>query len=186
VRIRANLAPAIDGPPRKRTWIPLSLRMFVAITLLVGIGSGSWIGVRSYRQHVAIQDIECVRGWFTTREIGPSWLRGCIGPEGTKTIDEIIFVNLAHTKNTGAAVAHLQCLQASEFVDLSNSTITDAELAHVANLNRLESLWLMDTAVGDAGLEVLRPVLPQLTVLYLNHTDVTDHGLARLEDMARL
>ena len=40
-----------DKPPRRRRWIPLSLRMFVAMLLLGA--SAVWIGLPAYRQYRA-------------------------------------------------------------------------------------------------------------------------------------
>lgn len=50
--------PPIDKPPRPRRRIPLSLRMIVAILLLLGFAGALIIGVPAYPQYLATREIE--------------------------------------------------------------------------------------------------------------------------------
>jgi hypothetical protein len=47
-----------DKPPGPRRWIPVSLRIFVAILVVLGAVSGLWVAVAAYRQHVAIREFK--------------------------------------------------------------------------------------------------------------------------------
>jgi len=46
--------PATDKPPQPRRWIPLPLKMFVVILVLLGVGSSLWIGADGVTQHTSI------------------------------------------------------------------------------------------------------------------------------------
>ncbi|HEY2249753.1 MAG TPA: hypothetical protein VGH74_01785, partial [Planctomycetaceae bacterium] len=50
--------PASDKPPRPRRWIPLTLRMYVAIVGVLGLGSTLLFGLQSYRQFSVIERLE--------------------------------------------------------------------------------------------------------------------------------
>jgi hypothetical protein len=54
--------PTTDKPPRRRRWIPLALRMFVVILVLLATASALWIGIPIYRQQVVIRKLEGVGG----------------------------------------------------------------------------------------------------------------------------
>jgi hypothetical protein len=64
-----------DEPPRGRRWIPLSLRIYVTMLMLAGLGSALWIGVPAYRQKVAIREIERLGGTVNLYSQAPGWLR---------------------------------------------------------------------------------------------------------------
>jgi hypothetical protein len=99
--------PTTVNPPRPRRWIPLSLRMFVAILVLLGAGSALWIGVPAYRQQTAIREIERVGGKVVTRPRGPNWLRTWVGDERMKPFDEVVTVLLKGSQCTDATLTHL-------------------------------------------------------------------------------
>jgi hypothetical protein len=61
--VRAFSDPTLSKPPRPRRWIPLSLRMYLAVLVAVGVASIACVAVPIYRQHVAIQEIERLSGW---------------------------------------------------------------------------------------------------------------------------
>jgi hypothetical protein len=65
------------------------------------------------------------------------------------------------------------------WVDLARSKVTDAALGSVAKMTQLERLHLENTAVTDAGLEKLAG-LKNLEYLNLYGTKVTDAGIAKL------
>src|SRR5437868_2248538 len=89
--------PTTGKPPRPRRWIPVSLGMFVALLLVVGVASGLWIGVPAYRQLAIIQEIEGLGGTVDCVPIGPKWLRRWVGDENMRMFDEIVSVRLADT-----------------------------------------------------------------------------------------
>ena len=66
--------PTTDKPPRPRRWIPVSVRMFVAMLVLLATGGGLWIGVPAYRQRLAIREIDRFDDNFATSHRGPRWL----------------------------------------------------------------------------------------------------------------
>src|SRR5579872_6793137 len=63
-----------ERPPRPMRRVPLSLRMFVAMLLLAGIGGPLWIGVRAWRQDRLVRQL-AQEGLFSRRRFtGPNWL----------------------------------------------------------------------------------------------------------------
>src|SRR5258708_9039694 len=80
-----------DRPPRRRRWIPLSLKGFVAILLLVGVGGPLWIGVRGRRQQAAIEGIERAHGHghVETRAGTPDWLPRFLGEPTPTWFDRV-------------------------------------------------------------------------------------------------
>src|SRR5579872_4785729 len=91
---------ATDKPPRCRRWIPLSLRMFVAILVLLAVGSALRICVPAYRQLVVNRLIQRHRGGIRTEPVGPAWLRARVGDETMGMFDEVVEVHLAATQIT--------------------------------------------------------------------------------------
>ncbi|MBI3863652.1 MAG: hypothetical protein HY290_17315 [Planctomycetia bacterium] len=84
-----NADPTTIQPPRARRWVPLSLRMFAAILVILVVSSVLWIGIPAYRQHVAIREIEQVDGSVRTNPVGPAWLRSWVGDERMKLFDRV-------------------------------------------------------------------------------------------------
>src|SRR5258708_2216851 len=107
--------PTTCKPPRRPRWIPISLRMFVAMLCV----SAAWTGVRIFRQHVAIRAIERLGGKVVTHPVGPAWLRAGVGMKEMRIFEDVDLVTL----------------------DLSN-TVTDADLVHLRALPLLTGLDL--------------------------------------------
>src|SRR5690349_5078400 len=63
-----------DRPPRRRRWVPLSLRMFVAINLLAAVVGVVWLGARSYQNSRLANEIRKV-GRVSFRLPAPAWMR---------------------------------------------------------------------------------------------------------------
>jgi len=61
-----NSDPVTDKPPRRRQWIPLSLRMFLAILLLLGVG-GLWLGARDIARWLRSRDLKQAGGELSTK-----------------------------------------------------------------------------------------------------------------------
>src|SRR5262245_23212221 len=84
-----------DKPPRHRRWIPLSLRMFVAILAVVGVAGVTWLGVRIYRHEAALAAIERAGGKAERVIGGPAWLRRLPGGDWIgRVFENVEMVNL--------------------------------------------------------------------------------------------
>lgn len=156
--------PATDKPPRRRRWIPLSLKMFVVLLILFVAWSIWRIGVPAYLRHVAIREIERVGGNAISDQgpVGPVWLRDLVGWSWMeRNVDDIDIVILAET------------------------AADDETLRHIFGLPSVRDVWLWDTKVTDSGLQYLRP-LTQLERLHLNNSRVTDDGLKAVGELKSL
>ncbi|HLJ12147.1 MAG TPA: hypothetical protein VKU82_13220 [Planctomycetaceae bacterium] len=144
---RAEGEPASDKPPRRRRWIPWSLRIFVVTLSLLG-AAGTWIASRFYQERTSIRAIERLGGKIQTKRTAPAWM--CQWP----------------------ADGLLRIFDEVTLVDLSNLPVTDADLIHLARFTRLEELRLDGTRTTDAGLAHVRE-LASLEFLALGGT----HGV---------
>jgi Leucine-rich repeat (LRR) protein len=202
--------PEITSPtggklPGRRRRIPLSLRMFAAILLLLGAGS-AWVFVRDYRQQAAIRAIGTVGGSIVKNPTGPGWLRSFVGDEHLEDVsavslydravsDEVLIhlarferlrdLSLGNTPLTDSGLSHLRGLTSLESLGLDNTLVTDRGIAHLRTLRALRHLSLRGTQVTDVGLSHLAE-FPILQVLVLDNTRVTDKGLAPLNDLTSL
>jgi Leucine-rich repeat (LRR) protein len=176
--------PTTDQPPRPRRWIPLSLRMFVAVLALLACGA-LWIGVRAYRQYVALTEIERNGGSVEIRPRGPEWLRARWGTDLAKSFDDVFQVGLVGTKATDAVLRHVNRLEGLEHLDAQGTQITDAGMVNLKALRDLNTLWLSNTNLTDAGLANLK-TLPRLKQLLVDGTQVTNAGLVHLHSMTSL
>jgi len=66
--------PTTDKPRRYRRWIPLTLKMFVVVLVLLGVGSLLWIGCPHIRNAGYSLDRKLGRTRRTQTD-GPEWLR---------------------------------------------------------------------------------------------------------------
>ncbi|HLV88692.1 MAG TPA: hypothetical protein VKV39_17030, partial [Candidatus Sulfotelmatobacter sp.] len=69
--------PTAGKPPRRRWWIPVSVRMFLGMLVILALAC-CWIGAPVCRQQMAIWDIERVGGRVEVEPTGPRWLREII------------------------------------------------------------------------------------------------------------
>jgi hypothetical protein len=187
-----------EKPPRRRRAIPLSLRIFAGILLMLGIGA-LWVAVRGYRQDAAIRQLE-QSGWAVlTRPRGPEWLHRHCSHDTSKYLCSVEWVSarrgptgivasifrhetLSRQKRRQLSDAELACLSKliePEELDLSCTSVSDAELAHLARLTTLKRLCLDYTPVTDTGLSYLSH-LTHLEELQLDGTHVTGPGLKYL------
>lgn len=203
-----STAPITDQPPQRRRWIPLSLRLFVALLAILAAVSG-WEFLCAYRQLEAIREIERAGGKVETSPAGPKWLRSAIGNEPMRMLDHTIKVSvpagalsdttlraiagwtnlqelkLKDTQLTDAGLNHLQRLTSLKSLDLSNTQVTDVGLAHLQRLTRLRVLDLSSTRLTDAGLAHFQG-LTSLKSLSVGDTRVTDAGLNHLQRLTIL
>jgi hypothetical protein len=172
-------------PPRPRRWIPVSLRIFVAILVLFGIGSVLALAEPASRQQAAFDEIERLGGRIDNRPRGLEWLHNMTAEQRQKFFDRVHSVELYNTRADDATLAHLKSFPALRWLTMSSTRVTDEGLAHLKDLPRLQNLYLGFTKVSDAGLAHLRG-LKSLEGLHLYDTLVTDTGLAHLRGLTNL
>lgn len=168
-------------PPRRRRWIPLSLRMFVLMLVIMGVGNVVWIGVPAYRQYAAIQEIESLGGTVVCCHTGPLRLRKILGNDGMKAFDRVYSLDLDKKRATDGTLRRIGRLTTGpSSLHLGKTQITDAGLASLTRLTALRTLALDRTQVTDAGLAHLKG-MKNLHTIDLFETRVTDAGVADLE-----
>src|SRR5205809_406549 len=103
--------PTARKPPRRRRWIPLSLRMFVVILMLVFAGGTAWITVKGCRQAAIVSRIKEAGGTVRyhgqvdsagkviagAQPRGPAWLRRMIGDD---FFDEPVSIHIHYANST--------------------------------------------------------------------------------------
>ncbi len=94
--------------------------------------------------------------------------------------DQIVWVDLARSKVTDAAVDSLAKMASLERLHLENTKITDAGLAKLASLQKLEYLNLYGTKTTDAGLAALAGA-KGLKKVFVWQTGITRAGAKALE-----
>src|SRR5690242_14900920 len=85
--------------PRFVCRMPLSLKMFVALSLLLSAGSALRIGVPAYRRIATIHDISRANGSFLTDRRSPDWLRIWLCQENPPDIDDVAAVYLNRSES---------------------------------------------------------------------------------------
>src|SRR5882724_6360030 len=106
---RASTVPSTDKPPCQRRRMPLSLRMFAAMIVMMGGASVLWIGIPACRQFVAIREIERLQGHVAAYERGPTWLRKRVGNAAMRGLDEVIHVDVSGTELTDEGLRYIEC-----------------------------------------------------------------------------
>jgi len=172
-------------PPRQKRWVPVSLRIFVGIQVLLFFGGLLWFGIPALRQDIALREIERCGGHAKTRP-GNLWaLRRWLSDRVITCFDEVFWVNLSGTPIDDAGLSRVAVLKDLETLNLNKTNVTDNGLRHLSGLSRLESLSLNDTAVTPAGLEQLTG-LGRLKFLSLTGTPTSDAGLSCLARIPKL
>jgi hypothetical protein len=92
--------PTISTSRRFSIRVPRPLWIGLAAVVVVVAGVGIRVGVPVYRQHMAIREIERLKGIVTTKKGGPEWLRGWVGDPRMTMLDHVTDVNLAMTEIT--------------------------------------------------------------------------------------
>jgi hypothetical protein len=81
--------PVIREPSRFSMRLPRPLWIGVAAVVLVVVAAGLQVGTPMYGQHVAICEIERLKGIVTTKKGGPAWLRRWLGDERMRMLDDV-------------------------------------------------------------------------------------------------
>jgi internalin A len=195
-------------PPRRERWIPLSLRMFVTMLVLLFVGSALWVGVPAYRQHVALGKIKTLGGQCSFERTAPQWLRDLVGNEVVRPLDAVELIEFSPDDATfrrrfgcgiytgpifrssgptvgDATVACVTAFRSTKRLDLRWTDIGDAGMTHVSRLLVLTELDLEGTDVSDRS----APILAQLTNLRrlnIGHSKITDLGFVHLKALTNL
>jgi Leucine-rich repeat (LRR) protein len=197
-----------DIRPTRRRWFQFSLRTFLVVITLVGLGCG-WVGMQleQKRRHEAAENEIVMAGGrisFSDAEKIPDWKERLLGSYAVRPVSlnllntdasdsifsqsrgmNFIYLNLHSSDVTDVGLAHLKGLNGLEYLNLTHTRITDAGLTHLKGLTGLEYLNLTSTPITDAGLTHLKG-LAGLEYLGLSNTQVTDAGLAHLQDLTHL
>jgi hypothetical protein len=153
-----------DKPPRRRRWIPVSLRIFVALLIL----SAGWTGYGAYRRHTAVKEIERLGGMVGTSPRQPVWLVSLldsIDQDLGERCDVVTFACLHSRPATDDTLSQLAWLSDLEEIVLSGTEVTDAGLQDLKGLTRLKRVCLGRTRVTEAGISDLQQALPGLTII---------------------
>jgi hypothetical protein len=159
-----------DKPPRARCWIPLSLRIFAAVLLLLAVGPATvalLIWLPYYRDQQAIQKIEELQGWVSVESIAPDWLRHLMGDDRIaefKGFERIVFVDLRGTHVTDADLSHLGKMVVPKSLNLDGTAVSDAGITHLRGLTSLAHLSVRLTSVTPDGVEKLQRSLPDCSI----------------------
>jgi hypothetical protein len=171
--------------PRRRRWIPVSLKLLALLVVGLGIVGGRE-AVRMFRQQVAIREIEEAGGTIVeTEDGGPDWLRRLLGDQPMEVFDTVVTVDLDKSTVTDAGLAKLDALTGLRYLDLAETAVTDTGVAALLPLRELRGINLDETRVSDAALVHLKE-FPNLQFVCLCETRVTDAGLAHLASLLNL
>lgn len=180
----ASSIPNITGNARLR-WsrVPVALRLFAALLVLLGIVS-VLAGVSAHQRVLVIREVEQLRGGTLSRPVVPMWLRNILGWElirGFDDIEEVWFDGHA----TDDTIRKLRSLTTLKQLYLSHCQISDHGLAALTALPNLRRLDLRGTKVTDSGLHRLKSA-KSMEWLGLASTQITDDGIANLQTMQKL
>lgn len=134
-----SVAPSTgEKPPRPRRWIPLSLRMFSAMMVLLFSGSLLSVWLPYHREQQMAHKIRswgdsCYSCWSFG---GPASLRRLVGDDYLMVFHRVYLVNLY------------------------GQTIDDSTLVQLGTLANLQYVCLGNTAVTDKGIAELQKKLP--------------------------
>ena len=180
-----------------RSYLRLSLRTLIVLTLVVGGGLG-WFVQHARTQRAAVKAVEKAGGvvkynWEYKdgrsiaggRPVWPLWLVRRLGVDYFGRVVRVDLSRRSGAKASDDVLAPIAQLDGLEDLDLHGPSITDAGLVHLERLTRLNALTLFTQQVTDAGLAHLKG-LTGLERLVLSNTKITDAGLANLEAMSRL
>ena len=128
-----------DKPRRGRRWIPLSLRMFIAILAIVFVGGLLWVGFRYYRQQQVVREILAANGTVEFDDRTPKWLSGWLGDKWHEPFQRIGVVRLPFSEKLDAEVQHLLGIRPFPKLYIEDGPRVD-ELASEGRLDELREL----------------------------------------------
>ncbi len=99
--------------------------------------------------------------------------------------DEVTLIDFYSTRDTAAAVVHLEPFEGLKKINFGGTEVTDDELACLGPLVHLEELALKGSKVTNGGLKHVAG-LSKLVVLNLDDCSITDEGLVHLKGLANL
>ena len=158
---------ATEKPPRRRRRMPLSLRIFAAILVVLLVGSVLSVWVPYYREQLVIQMIERRGGGVDTEICAPNWLRQLVSDDPIRKceiFERVFSVDLDETRITDAEIAQLSRMTNLSTLSLGSTPVTDAGLTHLYGLRKLNILYLGRTAVTDRGARDLKKALPNCSI----------------------
>lgn len=161
----------------------MSLKIFAMLLGILGL-SCVWVGLRGYRQLVAIREIDKLGGHVVQTPVGPPWVRELVGKDRMQMFDDATFAWLDDAA-TDARMVHLHALTRLQGLNLDDTQVTDDGLVHLYELTRLELLRLRGTHVTDGGLIHLQRI-SSLQGLNFDGTQLTDAGLVHLRGLSSL
>lgn len=130
----AAAAPAsdlsTDKPPRRRRWVPLSLRLHVALLVILGVVC-AWEGMRGYRHLTAIHEVELLGGVVKSVPRGNAWLRGQIGNDWSRMLDDVPEVFLNDLRISDDTLRHVGRLKGLKLVLLGSTSVSESGIAHL-------------------------------------------------------
>jgi len=188
VSARALTDPTLNKPPRRRRWIPLSVRMFVGILAFLALLAALQIGFvveRYRRERAATDELVDREGYVEMDESGPAWIRPHVGHDLMKYFDVVVGVHFLDDVTVDDDLRVLHKLPDLKFLRLHSAQISDAGLEHLKGLVNLRSLELGNTRVTGSGLSRLQG-LPKLQHLSLRAAHLTDDGIANLKRLKSL
>src|SRR4051794_35967854 len=123
--------PTTEKPPQPKRWIPLSLRMIVAMLVILGVAV-AWPCVKGFRQFVAVQEMERQGASIDWRAgiipPGPVWLRDLVGWDRMRISDEVIGLTF-YRQTDDAMLRQIRGLTALKELTIHNKQVTDPRLA---------------------------------------------------------
>ncbi len=162
---------------------PLSFAIPTAVLVIAAVSLQ--VGLPIYREQAAIATIERLGGRVLRRQVGPEWLRECIGEKRMTSFDNVFAVWLEQEQITDEVVAAASNLRGLEDVIISDAQITDVGIEHLERLLGLRNLTLIKAQVTDADISRLER-LKNLEMLTLDGWDITDQGLKSLYGLTKL
>ncbi|MBI3862241.1 MAG: hypothetical protein HY290_10135 [Planctomycetia bacterium] len=216
LRRREERAQLAGRPPRARLWIPVSVRLFVAVLALAGLGRAFGFGLHAYRQQAAIREVDRLGGKTLSVNRAPSWLKKWLSEGELRVFDEIQGVHFQDRRNppiddAGLAglTKRLGRLKSVTYVTLDASRLTGAGIQCLAEIGNVERVYLSQIGARPTapGFDFYRPAelsvdlykdrfsdadlariqsFQKLKYLWIGPSDVTDAGLAHLENIVGL
>jgi internalin A len=180
----------------RRRWLRISIRALMALILIIACALG-WIVSRARVQRNAVAAVKKAGGtvWydFEHRRVPgpppglPAWRRLIAYAIGVDFVSSVTMVSMpgrgsgAYSQNI---LARLGVFEQLEYVDLRGVFFGDDALADLRGQHRLQQLVLQHTRVTETGLAHLEG-LTSLRKLYISG-DITDRGLASVAGLTHL